>query len=399
MSDRKAWGDRTGKLRDRMRILVKDLTGGVEASEVRRLFEREAPQAYAVLTRDQAEAEELGDGLQGLWKRTRLLYHGLASKLTPPRRLLFAASVVAAVLGLIGIRLTIRGSEGTVVLDSQPFWFLAAILGLLFLLALELVDRVRVRDELEVAQDLQRGLLPSEVTPPPGYGVAHSYRMANEVGGDYYDLHPLADGRFAIIIGDASGHGMAAGLLMAISNATLETALDLDPSPRQVAELLNRALLRTGGRRAFMSLFYGLLTPETGHLEYICCGHPFPYLRRAGGEVVELGSGGFPLGLRGEVGSRSAEVTLAPGDLLVLYTDGLPEGVSAAGEAFGFKRLGGLVTQGGPAEALHRRLTEAFDGHRGEAPLNDDLTLVVLEWVAPLPESPPPPLSPPSRDS
>ena len=94
----------------------------------------------------------------------------------------------------------------------------------MFLLALELVDRVLVRDELEVARQLQRDLLPSERPDCPGYRIAHSYRTANEIGGDYYDFLPLPDGRLALVIGDASGHGMAAGLLMAIANAALKLA-------------------------------------------------------------------------------------------------------------------------------------------------------------------------------
>ncbi|TNF76704.1 MAG: hypothetical protein EP299_05165 [Acidobacteria bacterium] len=188
----------------------------------------------------------------------------------------------------------------------------------MWLLVIELVDRVRVRDELEVARKLQSDLLPESSPVMEPYRFAHSYRTANEVGGDYYDFQRLPDGRLALLIGDASGHGIAAGLLMAIANATLKTALDLDPEPRAVATLLNGALYRTGDRRAFMTLFYGLLEPDTGHLQYICAGHPFPLLRRAGGEIEELGEGTLPLGLRRTVEVSTKSVTIEPGDLLVL---------------------------------------------------------------------------------
>ena len=123
----------------------------------------------------------------------------------------------------------------------------------------------------------------------PGWSVAHSYRTANEVGGDYYDLMRLPDGRVALIVGDASGHGMAAGLVMAIANTTLKTALDLDPAPERVAALLNRAIYRIGTRRTFMSIFYAVLDPVTGNLRYVCVGHPFPFVRREDGRIEELG--------------------------------------------------------------------------------------------------------------
>ena len=263
-------------------------------------------------------------------------------------------------------------------MNISPFWFLVSIAGLTFLLALELVDRVLVRDELEVARQLQRDLLPSKTPELPGYRLAHSYRTANEIGGDYYDFLPLPDGRLALVIGDASGHGMAAGLLMAIANAALKLAIEVDPSPERVAALLNRVLCRTGDRRAFMSLFYGLLTPSSGHLEYVCAGHPFPLLRSAAGELEELGKGGLPLGIRDVVEVARAEVTLGSGDLLLLYSDGLPESVNAAGEAFGFERLRDMLRVAGEPQAIHDRVLHALDSHLAGEPLTDDVSVVVV---------------------
>ncbi len=254
-----------------------------------------------------------------------------------------------------------------------------SVAALIFLLILELVDRVRVRDELEVARELQRELLPRSAPRLPGYRFAHSYRTANEVGGDYYDFPLLPDGRLALLVGDASGHGIAAGLLMAIANATLKTALDVDPEPARVAALLNRALFRTGDRRAFMTLFYGLLEPGSGRIDFVCAGHPFPLLRRAGGELEELGRGGLPLGIRDSLELPVGTTGLGAGDVLVLYTDGLPEAVGRGdGEAFGFRRLRELLRDPGSPATVHQRILTAFDGHMlGEAP-HDDLTLVIV---------------------
>jgi len=239
--------------------------------------------------------------------------------------------------------------------------------------------REQVGDELEVARHLQRDLLPREDPVIPGYEVAHSYRTANEIGGDYYDFLPLADGRVVLAIGDASGHGIGAGLLMAIANASLKTALDLDPSPAPVLDLLNRTLCRTGDRRAFMTLFYGILDPATGDLEYGCAGHPFPLLRSATGALVEIGTGAIPLGISLDTRYPVARVTVAPGELLVLYSDGLPEACGERDESFGFARLRNLVVPpAGDLHALHDRILAEVDHHLGSRSLSDDLTLVLL---------------------
>jgi sigma-B regulation protein RsbU (phosphoserine phosphatase) len=171
---------------------------------------------------------------------------------------------------------------------------------------------------------------------------------------------------------------MASGLVMAIANATLNTALDLDPDPRRVIAMLNRTLCRTGTRRTFMTVFYALLSPATGDLVSVCAGHPFPLLRRAGGRVEELGRGGLPLGVRDDLAPEPQAVTLGPGDLLVLYTDGLAEALDARAEAFGYERIADLVRPGGTPQEVHDRILAAFDAHVGEEPLLDDLTLLVM---------------------
>lgn len=375
---------------ERIRSFVKEYTAGVSQAELRRLFDREASEAYAVLTRDQKEPEPQ-DGFKRFLHRCQLLFLGISYKLTPVRRVLFAASLVAFLLGLFDFDLAAKAGDGSwaVRVDFSPFFTFAAFACLLFLFALELVDRVRVRDELEVARQLQKELLPQGVVTLPGYRLAHSYRTANEVGGDYYDLLHLADGRVALVVGDATGHGMAAGLVMAIANATLKTALDLDPSCEAVLALLNRTLCRTGDRRTYMTLFYGLLDPATGRLEYASAAHPFPLLRRASGEVMELGRGGLPLGLRDPLPVTCEKVELAPDDLLLLYSDGLPEALSTQGQAFGFQRVADFLAPGGTPQEIHDRVLAAFDRHTTGEPLKDDLTLMVLLREPELPPVPP----------
>ena len=167
--------------------------------------------------------------------------------------------------------------------------------------------------------------------------------------------------------------------LLAPTRAGEPTAVDLEPEPTTVATQLNLALHRAGGSRAFMALFYGLLEPQSGRLEFLCAGQPFPLLLRDGGEVEELGEGALPLGMREAIGASPATVTLDPGDCLVLFTDGLAEAVAGPEqEAFGFDRIGDLTALGGGAREIHDRILAAFDQHLDGQPPGDDLTLVVL---------------------
>ncbi len=358
-----------------------DFTAGLNRRAVERMFDEDATRAIQVLAGDpQVEKPTLGHLVQQM--RDFLL--GLAFKLSPARRLLFAFSMVCPIFSL----LTFQGTIGPfkVTLDVSPFFFFLSTAGLTLLLALELVDQLAVRDELEVARELQRELLPRAAPDLPGFAIAHSYRTANAIGGDYYDFLVQSDGRVVFTVGDASGHGMAAGLLMAISTASLKTALEINPDPLAVLDLLNRTLCRTGGKRAFMSLFFSVLDPQTGKLEYACAGHPFPFLRRADGEILELGQGALPLGVRLDVKFEREEITLQPGDLLLLYSDGLPESIGGPHqEAFGFDRLKGLLKLQGEPQVVHDRILAAVDGYLGEGSLHDDLSLVVLSLLPQLP--------------
>jgi phosphoserine phosphatase RsbU/P len=373
------WRRAEDTMAGRVRSFYREFTAGVTRGELRRLFQRDAAQAYHVLAREQDLSREPSGRIKRWFFRAKVVFMGLSFKLTPARRVLFGVSIVAAFLGLVSGQVEIGTTRISV--GFFPFWFVVSVAGLTFLLALELVDRVLVRDELEVARQLQRDLLPAAAPELPGYRIAHSYRTANEIGGDYYDFFPLPGGRFVLVIGDASGHGMAAGLLMATANAALKLATEVDPSPERVAALLNRVLVRTGDKRAFMSLFYGVLTPATGEVEYVCAGHPFPLLRRASGEVEELGRGSFPLGIRDGLESAAAQATLGPGDLLLLYSDGLPEAINAAGESFGYDALRQLLRVGGEPQAIHDRVLHALQTHVAGEPLRDDVSVVVVSRV------------------
>jgi phosphoserine phosphatase RsbU/P len=363
----------------RVHRFLRDYTQGVSTEELRRLFDREFFDAYEALTAENA-GREPGADLKRILHRLRLLFVSIAFKLNPARRALFGVAVGTLVGGFLArLAAVVLSPDSDFPFRDGRFLFFVSALSFAYLLVLELVDKLRVRDELQVARQLQSDLMPSRQLGLPGYLFAHSYRTAQEVGGDYLDLYPVADGRYALVIGDASGHGMAAGLVMAIANATLRTAIDIDPSCERVHQLVNRALCRTGDRRTYMTLFFAFLEPATGKLDYFVAGHPFPLLRRADGRLEELGQGSLPLGLRPELPVLCECTHLAPGDQLLLTTDGLPEALDDQAQAFGYARVASLFALGGTPQQSHDRLLQAFEAHRGDARLRDDVTVLVLE--------------------
>ena len=355
---------------------LRSFTGGLDLRRTHRILGRDAGLAFQILTREHADRTEPKGSLARFWHRTKILFLGLSYKLVPARRVLFAVCIVAALLSLQYCDVDIANTSVSIGGGSPLLWL--AFAGLVLLLVLELADRVVVRDELEVARELQQALLPTNPPDIEGYTVAFSSATANTIGGDYYDFLATPDGRVAVVIGDASGHGIAAGILMAISNSILKLAIDLDPTPSSVASLMNRVLYQTGGTRDFMTLFLGILDPTPGRLEYISVGHPYPLLRRGSGAISELGSGSLPLGIRKTIDPTPGVATLEPGDLVVMVTDGIPEAVNPEGQTFGFDRLLELVSEGGGPDEVHRRIVSALGEFTAGTAPHDDWSLLVL---------------------
>jgi sigma-B regulation protein RsbU (phosphoserine phosphatase) len=368
----------------RFERFLRDYTSGIDGRELRGLLDRDAPRVYSVLTRDRSgEPRPKEPGFARFWWDTRVLFLSVSEKLTPGRRAIFAGSLIAALVGFFGIEANFQSEGRRLLIDASPLPFLLAIGGLLFLLASELVDRVLVRDELEVARALQRSLLPQQAPLVPGWQLAFSLRTANDIGGDYLRFEPLADGRLALVVADASGHGMAAGLLMAITDTALRIGFEQSADPTAVAHVLHRAVLRTGDRRAFVTAFLAVLDPATGQLEFVGAGHPSPLLRRADGRLEEPLAGSLPAGLRERFVPVSGRLALAPGETLMVCTDGLFEALAENGEPIGWERLRREVSTGGSARELHDRLRRLHDDHTAGPGLTDDCTLLVLRREAP----------------
>jgi len=246
-------------------------------------------------------------------------------------------------------------------------------------------ERDRLEHELDLARRIQARLLPSAPPAVPGLDVAGLSESAREVGGDYYDHVDLGGGRLLLVIADVSGKGVPAALLMSGFRAALVSQDLSQAKPEDVASRVNEFLNRSVEPGRFVTAFLGLLDAATGQLTYVNAGHNPPLLLRAGGAVESLEAGGVILGIL--PGSRYArgEVTLSPGDLVALYTDGVTEGANAANEMWGEERLSALLRSAAASSARDIatrivREVRAFEGERGPA---DDITVLVAKREPP----------------
>lgn len=268
--------------------------------------------------------------------------------------------------------------------DAELLQFFAAAAAIAIekaLLHRQVLEKQRIESQLRIARQVQAGLLPG--TPPElrGYDVAAVNLPTWEIGGDYYDYVPLEDGRLAFVVADVSGKGVPAALIMATFRAALRTALRRDGCATGVAEEMNRVLLEVTGAARFVTAVYGILDPASGRFGYVNCGHNPPLLLGADGRLDVLDAGGPALGLVLAASYEVGQVTLAPGDLLALYTDGVVEPADAAGQEFGRDRLEARLRDGAglPAGDLVLSVVDATRTWTKCGGYEDDFTLVMVK--------------------
>ena len=244
-----------------------------------------------------------------------------------------------------------------------------------------IAERERQRVELETARRIQSSILPE--LPPSLHGVeiAHAYLPASEVGGDFYDVLALEDGRVAVAVGDVAGHGVSSGLVMAMAKSALAVQATFDPDVAAVFRTLNRTIFQTARKRLLATLCYALIDPRRRELLYASAGHLFPYRISTAGKVESLESVAYPLGVRGELRVEPQLVELEPGDTLFLFSDGLVEArPENSDQLFGFDRLEQSLArhaQRGP-EGLRDGVLADVERHTGNVPREDDQTILVL---------------------
>jgi serine phosphatase RsbU (regulator of sigma subunit)/predicted ester cyclase len=250
----------------------------------------------------------------------------------------------------------------------------------------EIRERERVEQELQVARGIQQASLPKEVPTLEDWKISPYYQPAREVGGDFYDFHLLSEGRLGVVVGDATGKGVPAALVMATTCGMLQLAAQASDSssPGEVLERVNETLLARIPPNMFVTCFYAVLEPKTGHLVYANAGHDVPYLHR-NGEAEELRARGMPLGLMPGMGYEEKESILEAGQAALLYSDGLVEAHDPKGEMFGFPRLRALVAERGQEHSLGNFLLEELYSFVGEGwEQEDDITLLTLRRSASL---------------
>src|SRR5215203_3252931 len=246
----------------------------------------------------------------------------------------------------------------------------------------ERIERERVEQELRVARRIQQASLPKEVPTLEGWQISPLYRPAREVGGDFYDFHPLPEDKLGLVVGDATGKGVPAALVMSTTCGMLQLAAQaLDSSsPGEVLERVNETLLARIPLNVFVTCFYSILDPKRASLSYANAGHDLPYLQH-GGDCEELRARGMPLGLMSKMSYEEREAPLGEGDSVLFYSDGLVEAHDPKGEMFGFPRLRALVAEHAEEERpLGEFLMEELYSFVGEGwEQEDDITLLTLE--------------------
>jgi sigma-B regulation protein RsbU (phosphoserine phosphatase) len=356
------------------------VSDGLELTELWGQFTTEARTGYSLYSRE-VDWETIGKetGFRRGWKIAQAFFWALLMKLSPARRVLLLVAFILLVAG----KIEFRGQDANASFNLAAF----GVIILLGLLALELADRVTMKRDLEIARDIQRWLVPAVPPAVPGFDIAFATRPANTVAGDYYDAfyRSSASGeRLFVAVADVAGKSVPAALLMATFQASLH-ALTAGPEPLgELVLALNRyTCTRSLGGQRFTTAFLAELDTSARTLHFVCAGHNPPLLRRVAGDITELSAGGLPLGIDAGAAYEQDRAALAPGDLVLIYTDGLLEAVNERGEEFGLARATEILqaVPGETAAQTLQHLIEAASRFAGRAPQHDDITCLLLRCV------------------
>jgi sigma-B regulation protein RsbU (phosphoserine phosphatase) len=369
-----------------------EYTRGFDRTEFQRLFTRDTADAYRYFSR----GLDLKTLAQEPWYKrwpahAKYFFIAFAMRLSPGRRVLYAFAVISAVFGLVNlfdgfgaheillfpITLTLflpQWVEGTA-------WMVLAFVSIHLLVLMEVADRLSLKSDLEIARDIQIAMLPRGMKEAGDARVYGTTRPANTVGGDFYDILPLSDGRLMVAVGDVSGKGSPAALLMALLLAMLRTLVDEGFAAVRLISRLNVQICRHSPGSRFITFFYGIYNPSDGSMEYVNAGHLPPMVRRVNGAIDRLDRGGMALGMFEHATYETGHVTIGPGEALVLYTDGITEAENRTGQAFEDSGLESVLTSqasDNDPETLAHQIIVAVEAHAGDVRLGDDLTVAIL---------------------
>ena len=245
----------------------------------------------------------------------------------------------------------------------------------------EAIEKQKLDDELMIAREIQKGLLPSVLPAIPGFDISAANISSKQVGGDYYDVLPLPGGRFIIAIGDVSGKGTPAALLMANLQATIRALVPLGTGLGELTGRVNDLMCENTGGNKFVTFFWGAIDAASRTLTYVNAGHNYPYLWHSDGTCERLDKGGMILGiLKTTTPYEEAAVMCREGDALVLFTDGVSEAMSTRAEEYGEERLERVLARsaGSPAEGILDAIHRDVLLHTAGAQQSDDITMMVV---------------------
>ena len=382
------------KTGNRARDILHTYTRDVSPEDLQRLFTHDTRDAYRYFARGLDD-----DQFAGLpwWKRVplrvRQIFMAFTLKLPPARRVLYMGALIIALVGIVRL---FRGFTAVDVPFGVPFiqvalllpvWAdgtLALIISLILvnlLVLLEVADRLSLKGELEVAREIQLAMLPRGTYAVGDLEICGVTRPANTVGGDFYDVLPLPDGRIIVTLGDVAGKGSPAALLMALLLAVLRTLVDEGMEAPALMRRLNAQICRHSPSSRFITLFYAVYTPATGSLTYVNAGQNPPLLRRRDGRFERLGGTGVALGMFEGSVFGSVDTTLEPGEMLVMYSDGITEAEDPQGQPFDESGLELVIERlaAAPAADIGTGVLGAVEIHANDSRFTDDLTILILK--------------------
>lgn len=369
----------------RLKQFWQRVTEGMEISQLWSQFENEARASYRLYSKEVAAKTPEGLTQRGRhFHVVKEFFWAILEKLSPARRVLLLAALVLLVIPQGAF--TYKGEGGSVHVVEINLQFWGGLL-LFLLLILEIADRVVMKRDLQIAREIQTWLLPGAPPQIPGLSLAYITRPANTVAGDYYDVFPRPgktneENRVVFAVADVAGKSVPAAMLMATLQASLKTLSTAQlPLPELVANMNKYACSNSQGGLRFTTAFLAEYDTARRALNYMNAGHNNPILRRANGSIERLDVGGLPLGIQPEAKYESASVTLAPGDWLVIFTDGLVEAENGHQDEYGESRLLSAIAAGAagtPDEMLKRLMTE-LDVFVGNTPQHDDVTCMLIK--------------------
>ncbi len=358
---------------------IRDLfTQGVTREELKQLIGRETRDTFRFFT-SQIDFAALR---QEPWyiRYPKVLWQvflALAYRLSPPRRVAFAVAILALLLALLQSLAAQGGGRPGFALA----WWLIGSSILFVLLLLELRDKLDLKGDLEIAREIQFGLVPASPFARGSFEVHALMRPANTVGGDYYDLIDLDDDRLAVVVGDVSGKGMPAALLMALLQGSLRTLITAGFRGGELIRRLNDYLCMSIPPSSIITLFYGELDSSDGTFSYVNAGHNAPFLMRPDGSFSRLPATATLLGFTCGLGFDSETTRIGPGDRVFLYTDGITEAFNDAGDEYGEARLSLFLAKNQQMrdEKLIRSLVGDVLAFCRSVRPTDDMTIMTVE--------------------